>query len=218
MASKYNDIFGDTETLGPLDSPIIYNGYMHCRETDEEVNALINEYFFDLEKFATAYYANKRPQYLDDLWDSKIFAENFWDFRKKVLAMLNPNKKNRFFAHNARFDVMALNNTCRALSNGKVKYFFPYEVEVCDTLKMARQVVAKMPTYIKYCQENGYMTKHKTPRVRLTAEILYRFITKDEEFNEEHRGKEDVLIEEKIYDYIKRQHKKCNPALYAKKT
>ena len=215
--TKYNDIFGDTETCSSLDNPFVYDGFMHCRSTDESVNAVINEYFFDHEKFATAYYAKKRPQYIDDLWDSKIFAENFWDFRKKVLAMLDPNRPNRFFAHNARFDVLALNNTCRALSDGKVKYFFPYEVEICDTLKMARQVIAKMPTYIKFCQENGYMTKHAKPRVRLTAEVLYRFISKDKEFDEKHRGKQDVEIEEQIYDYIKRQHKKCNPALYAKK-
>lgn len=217
MQTKKN--WMDTETAGSLDNPIVYNIHVHTYGEDKNVNALINETFFDHDLMDTAYYANKRPQYIDDLWESKIFAENFWDTRRKVLAMISddPKVKTQFFAHNAAFDVRALNNTCRILSNGKVKYFFPYGTEICDTLKMARQVIAKMPTYIKFCEENGYMTKHAKPRPRLTAEILYRFITKDEEFQEAHRAAEDVAIEEQIYDYIMRQHKKCDPVLYRAK-
>lgn len=217
MQTKKNWL--DTETAGSLDNPIVYNINVHTYGTDENVNVLIDETFFDHELMNTAYYADKRPQYIDDMWENKIFAEKFWRARKQILAMISkdPKVKTQFYAHNAAFDVRALNNTCRVLSNGKTKYFFPYGTEICDTLKMARQVVAKMPTYVKFCEENGYMTKHKVPRPRLTAEILYRFITKDNEFEEAHRAAEDVAIEEQIYDYIMKQHKKCDKVLYPAK-
>ena len=81
-------------------------------------------------------------------------------------------------------------------------------MEICDTLKMARQVIGKMPTYKYFCEENGYLTKNG--RLRFTAEILYRFITRDNDFVESHTGLEDVLIEKEIMAYCYKQHKKMN--------
>jgi hypothetical protein len=107
-----------------------------------------------------------------------------------------------------------LNYTISTLTNGRIKYFFPYGTEVWDTYKMARQVLGKMPTYRKFCEANGYMTKHKTPRPRYTAEIIYRFITKDNDFTEAHTGLKDVEIESQIFGYLMRQHKACDRVLY----
>jgi hypothetical protein len=56
------------------------------------------------------------------------------------------------------------------------------------------------------------MTKNNQPR--LTAEIIYRFISGDENFIEEHKGLDDVLIEKEILAYCYRKHKKMNPRLY----
>jgi hypothetical protein len=71
---------------------------------------------------------------------------------------------------------------------------------------MARDVISHTPTYIKFCEENGYMTKHKTPRPRLTAEIIYRYITNDLDFIESHTGLEDVDIERQILAYCFSKH------------
>ena len=38
--------------------------------------------------------------------------------------------------------------------------FFTDGLEICDTLKMARQVLGKMPTYRNFCVKNGYLTKN----------------------------------------------------------
>ena len=116
--------------------------------------------------------------------------------------------------YNARFDIRALNNSIREATNGKIKYFFPYGVEVWDTLKMARQILGNMPTYHKFCEENGFMTKHTKPRPRYTAEVIYRFIKKDLSFNEAHTGLRDVEIETEILNYLVRQHKKMDKVLY----
>ena len=55
----------------------------------------------------------------------------------------------------------------------------------------------------------------KNGKVRLTAEILYRFIER-QSFIESHTGLEDVLIEKEILAYCKRQHKKMRKKLYEK--
>ena len=61
---------------------------------------------------------------------------------------------------------------------------------------MARQTFAKDETYKNFCKENGFTLANGSPR--LTAEILYRFISKDLSFEESHTGLEDVLIEMEI--------------------
>ena len=71
-----------------------------------------------------------------------------------------------------------------------------------------------MPTYKKFCLENGYMTKNN--QCRFTAEILYRFISKNNGFIEEHKGLDDVLIEKEIMAYCYRQHKKMTKELWAR--
>jgi hypothetical protein len=81
---------------------------------------------------------------------------------------------------------------------------------------MSRQTIGKQKSYQKWCARNGYMTNHKTPRVRLTAEILYRYISGQYDFNESHTGLEDVLIETVIMSHCFRQHKKMDKRLFKK--
>jgi hypothetical protein len=50
----------------------------------------------------------------------------------------------------------------------------------------------------------------------MTAEVLYRFITKDNDFVESHTGLEDVMIEKEILAYCYRQHKKMKKELFNK--
>ena len=73
---------------------------------------------------------------------------------------------------------------------------------------MATDTIVKQKSYIKFCEENGYMTKHKNPKPRATAEILYRYITGNNDFEESHTALEDVLIEKDIFVQCERQHKK----------
>ena len=71
---------------------------------------------------------------------------------------------------------------------------------------MARDTIVKQKLYIKFCEEHGFCQKNGKPRA--TAEILYRYITNDIEFEEEHTGLADVLIEKEIFAKCMRQHKK----------
>ena len=121
-------------------------------------------------------------------------------------------RTNVIMAHNARFDYKSATTTQRWLTKSKDRYFFPYGTEIWDTLKMARSVLGKMPTYRKFCEENGYVTKNN--QLKYTAEICYRFITKDTDFVESHTGLEDVEIETEILRYCHRQHKAMKKRLW----
>lgn len=160
----------------------------------------------------SAYYANKIPSYWKDIKDGNRILTSFYNIHKTLLEDMKEFNITEIYAHNMRFDYGTLNNTERWLTKSKYRYFFPYGTEICDTLKMSRDVLKTMPTYKRFCEENGFMTKNNQPRY--TAEIIYRFITRDLEFSESHTGLEDVMIEKEILAYCFKQHKKMNRKLW----
>lgn len=181
-----------------------------------EKRSFINsDIFFDeSELMKSAYYADKIPQYYAMLQSGETIAKNFYNIRQCLLEDIEKYGVTEVYAHNMRFDYGSLNNTQRWLTKSKYRYYFPKNVEICDTLKLCRQLIAPMPTYRKWCEENGYVTKHKKPQPKLTAEIVYRFISGDNEFVEEHKGLDDVMIEKEILAYCYKKHKKMNAKLF----
>ena len=168
----------------------------------------------EAELMQSAYYAKKIPQYRADLASGKRILANTYEIRKALVDLINKYDCKFVCAHNARFDYNSLNNTQRWTTKSRFRYFLPYGLEWWDTLKMARSVMGKMPTYQRFCAENGYTTK--TGKPRFTAEICYRFITKDNTFVESHTGLEDVEIETEILRYCHRQHKPMKKKLWEK--
>ena len=178
---------------------------------------VVAEIFLDRELMKGAYYADKIPQYWKDIKNGKRILTSF----NKIRWIFNCDRKQfncqTVFAHNAYFDYNALNNTIRLLTGSKYRYFFPYGMEIWDTLKMSRDVFSKSPMYSAYCQKNNYLTSHKHPQNRLTAEILWRYLSGDNNFQESHTGLEDVQIETKILVHCLKTHKKIRKTLFNKK-
>lgn len=176
---------------------------------------IVSEVFFGMaEIMRSAYYTEKIPNYLAEIADGSRVVASFWEVRRILIADMQEFNCNTVFAHNARFDYNALNTTARYLSNSVCRYFFKYGTEIWDTLKMSNDVFGQMKTYRRFCEDNGYMTKHRTPRPRFTAEVLYRFLTNDTEFVENHTGLEDVEIETEILRECFRQHKRMRKKLF----
>lgn len=160
----------------------------------------------------SAYYANKIPQYWKDLKEGKRTLLTFYNIRKIFYEDIAEYSIKEVYGHNMLFDYGSLNNSQRWLTKSKFRYFFTKDLEICDTLKMARDILKEKPTYKRFCQENGYMTKNN--QVRYTAEVIYRFITQDTDFIESHTGLEDVLIEKEILAYCFKQKKKMRRHLW----
>lgn len=180
-----------------------------------EERSFVNADIFLDEKalMQSAYYANKIPEYWEDIKAGRRTLTTFYNIKKVFCEDIKNYGAYEIFAHNMRFDNGSLNNTERWLTKSKYRYFFPYGSIVCDTLKMAKQLIATMPTYQRWCEENGYITS--TGKPRLTAEIIYRFISKEYDFEEEHKGLDDVMIEKEILAYCYRKHKSFEPRLWA---
>lgn len=166
----------------------------------DQISMVNEDVFFRMpESMQNAYFADKIPQYLVDIRMGKRKIVNSWQMYKIFTEMCRKYEVSAVVAHNAFFDVKVLNSTMRYQTKSRVRWFLPWGMEIIDTLKLARNTFATDPKYVEWCKENGYMTNHSTPRPRLTAEILYRYITGNDEFVESHTGLEDVQIEADIF-------------------
>jgi hypothetical protein len=171
-------------------------------------------FVYERELMNSAYYGWKIPRYVEDLQNGKRKMASTYEIRKAMLEDMELYHITEVVAHNARFDRDALDTIQRWTTKSKYRYWFPYGTEIWDTMKMARDVIHKMPTYRRFCEENGFLTANG--RLSATAENLYRFIIKDPTFVESHTGLEDVQIEREIMFYCFRQHKKMRKGLYEK--
>lgn len=210
----------DTETANSIEDALVYD--IGWAIVDKRGNVYLTRSYLISDIFCeerdlmqTAYYAEKIPAYLADVAEGK---RKIISFRMARQIFKNDCKRyncNTACAHNARFDNNALNTTQRFLTGSKYRYFFPYGMEIWDTMKMAQDVICPMPTYKRFCEAHeGFTLKNGNPRK--TAEILYKFITKNPDFMESHTGLEDVMIEKEILAYCIRQHKPMRKGLWQK--
>lgn len=201
----------DTETANSLECPIMYDfgGAIHDKKGRiyETFSFIIYDVFCaDKALFDTAYYAEKRPMYEAEIKDGSRQIVSIYTARKHMHDLCKKYNVKAIIAHNAPFDYRAVNYTLRYITKSRVRFFLPYGIPLWDTLKMAQDTICKQRTYIRWCNKNGYCQKNG--RVRATAEILYKYISGDNSFTENHTGLEDVLIEKEIFAKCIRQHKK----------
>ena len=169
-------------------------------------------FFHEAELMKSAYYANKIPKYLEDIEAGRRIVANTYEMRSALLNDIADFAVDTICAHNSRFDYNSLNSTERWTTKSKYRYFLPYGITIWDSMKMAQSVIGKMPTYRAFCEEHGYLTK--TGRLSMTAENLYRFISRDNDFVESHTALADVEIETQILAYCFRQHKAMKKKLW----
>lgn len=180
-----------------------------------EQASYVNRDIFNDERdlMRTAYYNWKIPRYVEELRAGTRKMASLYEIRAAMLDTIERYGIKEVAAYNARFDDNALKVTQRWVTKSKYRYWFPFDsVEIWDIMKMAQDVICKMSTYKAFCQENGYVQANGVPRK--TAEIVWRFISGEHDFEESHTGLEDVLIETGIMAYCFRQHKPMRKALY----
>ena len=190
----------DTETTNSLDDPIMYDiGWAIINEKGEVLitrSYVVEEVFMNLEMMSSAYYADKRSLYWDGIEDGSRIMTNLFSIRAQLLKDCKEYNVQFIAAHNARFDARSTRTTQRYLTKSRFRFFLPYGIEIWDTLKMARKAFSKDEEYTAFCDKYNYYTQNH--QKRFTAEILYRFLTGNNDFNEAHTGLEDVLIEKEI--------------------
>ena len=208
----------DTETANGTDFPLVYDLGLAIHDKRGKVYetrslVIADIYCGERELMKTAYYAQKLPKYEVALKSGEREMVSIFTARKIVRELCVKYNVKAIIAHNSRFDYNALNTSIRYITKSKTRYFLPYGIPVYDSLKMARDTIVKQKTYRKFCEKYNYFTSRG--QLKATAEILYRYITGQHDFNEEHQGLDDVLIEVAISAKCFAQHKPMRKLLFA---
>lgn len=195
-----NRIVLDTETTNSLEEPIAYDiGWAVIDDNGSVLKTesyAVAEIFLDKDIMSYAYFADKIPQYWEEIKNGCRKLARLSTIYRTLRADCLAYEVTEVYAHNARFDDLSLKLTQRLVSCSKYRYFLPYGVKMCDTLKMARQALANDKKYNRFCNRHNYKTTKG--QNKLTAEVIYRFLTGNNDFQEEHKGLDDVLIEKEI--------------------
>ena len=210
----------DTETANGLDSPLMYDigGAVvdKCGKVYETFSFILYEIFCGSpELMNTAYYKNKVPNYRKEINAGSRKIVTIWTAKKHIQELCNKYGITAILAHNMPFDYKSTNGTLRFITKSKYRYFLPKGIPVWCTLSMAKSTVCKQKSYRKWCEKNGYIVRGQ---VRATAEILYKYMTGNNDYTECHTGLEDVLIEKEIFAWCIRQHKKMKKSPYKDRT
>lgn len=210
MNKKYFIVL-DTETANSVEQPIPYDiGWAVCDRDGniyEERSFVVAETFLDMKDvMQSAYYAEKIPQYWEDIKGGNRTIKPMWTIRKQLIEDMITYNTNRVGAYNMGFDKRALNNLIRYTSKSWARWFFPYDTEYFCIWNFACSVLLNTKSYIDFAIENELISE--AGNIQTSAECAYKFITNDTEFREEHKGLEDVKIEVAIMASCYKTHKK----------
>ena len=198
----------DTETANTLTRPdgsadmsdvLVYDCGWQVTDregTIYEAASYVNKDIFCKEKdmMQSAYYADKIPRYEADLADGSRKLASFYDIRMALLDAARAHNVKYFAAYNARFDANALNRTQSWVTKSAYRYALPFgEIVWLDIMKMAQDAICTTKAYKTWATDRDFVQKNGQPRK--TAEMIYRYITGEEDFAESHTGLEDVEIE-----------------------
>lgn len=206
----------DTETTNDIDCPFVYDvGYQIFTLADGILceRSFVNaDVFLDKDLMSSAFFADKIPTYWDEIKEGKRVLKKWFNIKRQIAEDCACLNVKYVCAHNAMFDNRALNNTQRYQTTSKFRYFLPYGLTWLDTLKMSRSILKNNDSYGEFCYNNDYVTKNG--QRRYTAEIIYRWLSGEEDFIESHTGLEDVRIERKIFEYCLAQDPEINGLLW----
>lgn len=189
-----NIVIFDTETTS-LEKPFCYNiGYVI---SDENGNILLKKDFVveqiwhNLPLFSTAYYAEKRPIYVKAMRARKTTMKKFGYICKEMKHDFSKFDVSCAYAYNSSFDEKVFNFNC-----DWYKCVNPFDTIPIYDIRGNAHAFLVDNSYKKFCEENGFFTD--CGNYSSTAETVYRFITGNLDWNEEHTALSDSIIEKDI--------------------
>lgn len=197
----------DTET-GSVDNPLIYDIGWAIHDKDGnifETYSFLTEEFYTPGFMATAYFSKKQPLYNEMLATGEITKKPF----REIIETLNKSIKDipnlTIGAYNMSFDLKALKATAQKLGiTGKL---LKKSAKVQDIRSLCMETICnKHKSYERFAKENSLVTPGGN--LSTTAETLFKYLTKDIEFIEDHTALSDSLIEAALWAYALRQKTK----------
>lgn len=184
----------DTETTS-TDKPFCYNvGYMIMNDEGEvlvEKEFVVEQIWHNLALFSTAYFAEKRPIYVASMRARKVTLKKFGYICQEMIRDFNRYEVACAYAYHSPFDERVFNFNCDWFKCNN-----PFDtIPIYDIRGNVHHYIVDY-LYKDFCIKNGYLTEAGC--YSSTAETVYRYLTNDTEWNEEHTALADSRIEAAI--------------------
>ena len=173
-------------------------GNIYCKRS-----YAVQEIFDWTELMSTAYYYKKLPKYYERLANNKMYKNSIWHIRKVIKEIMQIFNITEVYAYNANFDYTTLNNTVRYLSGSACRWFFPYGTQIYDIWNIACQVLGTQKTFQ---WEN---IRNANNNLITNAERMFGYCEQID-FEEEHTGLADAVVESQILARCFKSHKSIN--------
>lgn len=184
----------DTETTG-LDKPFCYNiGYIIADENGEKLverEFVVEQIWHNLPLFESAYYAEKRPLYVQAMRARSVKLDKFGYICAQMRRDFKMYEVGAAYAFNSPFDEKVFNFNCDWF-----KCLNPFdEIPIFDIRGLVHNFLVN-DFYKKICDEHEYYTE--TGNYSTTAETVYRVLFDKHDFIEDHTALSDAQIEKEI--------------------
>lgn len=189
----------DTETTN-LEKPFCYNiGYVIYNTDDRQVIAkkdfVVEQVWHNPMLFTTAYYADKRELYVERMRARKVKMDKFGYITQQMCRDIKDFEIEHAFAYNSSFDERVFAFNCDWF-----KTINPFDnIAIHDIRGHVHKVIGWTDEFQAFCDANEYYTE--SGNYSTTAETLYRYLTENTEFVEEHTALADSEIECEILAY-----------------
>lgn len=159
-------------------------------------NFLVEEVFTNMKLMTHAHYFNKYPLYLKMLQEGKIKMLSWIEIMRAMEDdIIQYNIKN-LYAYNMAFDKRAIYETARVIGK-REPYFFKYEgVRFHCLWGMACETILLRKMFFKVAKENNWFSD--CGNIKTSAEVCYRYISNNYDFEESHTALDDSIIETAI--------------------
>ena len=183
----------DTETTN-LEKPFCYNIGYAIYSTDEHKVLLRKDFvaeqvWHNTMLFSTAYYADKREIYVNRMKARKCKMLKFGYITQEMARDIELYEIAHAYAYNSPFDVSVFEFNCEWF-----KCINPFDnVAIHDIRGFVHKFIAWEDDYQEFCDKYGYYTE--SGNYSTTAETVFRYLTGNTEFIEEHTALADSDIE-----------------------
>ena len=151
----------------------------------------------------TAYYKQKLSIYWERIANKQMELITIWQARQRIHKAMEIFGIKEVYAYNANFDYTTLNNTVRFCSGSACRWFFPYGTQICDIWNIACQVLGTQKTFQ---WEN---IRNANNNLITNAERMFGYCEQID-FEEEHTGLADAIVESQILARCFKSHKSIN--------
>lgn len=205
----------------PFACPLVYDiGITICAKNGSIVFSkqfIIEEIFDNIDLMSNAYYFEKRPLYITALEEGKAEKVRFIQARDEVIKLLVEYDVDVVSAYNYPFDRRAITQTMFYLyptlkryynegnpkkpeqkptlnyTENMQKYFYHKDVKELCIMSFACETILQSMKYAEFCDKYDLYTDKGN--ISTNAENVYRYLTNQPHFIEEHTGQDDTIIE-----------------------